>query len=177
MGTDANVAKGCGLVYLATEGTALPTITGTLGGSITWTSWTSIGHQENEFAVKLETMYEDFRPAGEIANVLAHMIGKAASGAFVCAESDADLINKALPTSSISSAVVSDGGDAAVVYKALAIQTPLLVYHFKRVILNVEDEIKLDDTKRTVIPVTFKAFLRKGDTDGQELYQIHERTA
>lgn len=176
MGTNANVVKGCGLIYTAAEGTALPTITSTLGGSITWTNWTNVGHQENDFALKIMTEYEEFRPAGEIANVLALLIGKGADFAFKLAESDADALNLALQNSSLSSAVVSDGGDAAVTYKAVAIQTPLLVYHFKRVILNVEDEITLDDKKRTLIPVTGKCFLRTGDTAGQQLFRIHERT-
>lgn len=176
MGTNANVVKGCGLVYYANEGTAFPTITGTLGGSITWTSWTNIGWQENEFALRLTTEYEHFRPAGEIADVMAHLIGKGADGAFMLSESDADALALALATSSLASSVVSDGGDAAVVYKALGIQTPLLAYNFKRVILNVEDELKLDDKKRTVIPVSFKCFLRTSDTAGQQLYRIHERT-
>lgn len=177
MGTDTNVVVGCGKPYVCTEGTALPTVTGTLDGAITWTNWTNLGHNENDFRFMIETLYDEFAPAGEVSEVLANMTRKRASGEFRLSESDADGFNYALASSSKASEVVSDGGSTGPTYRGFAIETKLMVYHFKRVILNISGDVELDDENRTVIPVRFKAFLRKGDTDGQELYQFHERTS
>jgi len=92
-------------------------------------------------------------------------------------QSDADAFSAALASSSISSAVVSDGGVTQPTYYALAIQTKLMVYHIKRVLFNIEDAIKPDDEKRLIVPVSFKGRIRTADTAGQQLYQFHERTA
>lgn len=173
----AAVVVGCGIPYRATEGTALPTITGTLGGSITWTNFTKIGYTENDFEINIETVYDEFKPAGEISEMLDNMTVKRISGKFMLSQSDADAFNAALAASSISSAVVSDGGVTQPTYYALAIQTKLMVYHIKRVLFNIEDAIKPDDEKRLIVPVSFKGRIRTADTAGQQLYQFHERTA
>jgi len=173
---NATVVTGCGIPYIATVGTSLPTITGTLGSTITWTGFTKIGWGENDFTIKVETNFEEFKPAGQISEVLDNLVSKRISGKFMLAQSDADALNLAMASSSISSAVVSDGGTTAPVYFALAIETPLIVYHIKKVRFNIEDELKLDDEKRTVIPVTFKGRLYTSDSAGQQLYRFHERT-
>lgn len=173
----AAVVVGCGIPYRASVGTALPTITGTLGGSITWTGFTKMSLTENDFEINIETVYDEFKPAGEISELLDNMTVKRISGKIMFSQSDADLLNAVLASSSISSAVVSDGGVTQPTYYALAIQTKLIVYHIKKVIFNIEDAIKLDDEKRTVIPVSFKGRLYTSDSAGTQLYQFHERTA
>ena len=177
MATDTNVVVGCGVPYIATEGVALPTITGTLGTSITWTNWTSLGHNENDFRINFETVYEDFKPAGEVSETMTHMTIKRASGEFKLSETDATAFNYAMASSGITTTVVKDNGVTGPTYRGFAVQTKLTVYHFKRVILNISGDIELDDEKRVVIPVTFKAYARKAETDGVELYVIHERTS
>lgn len=174
---NAAIVVGCGIPYVATVGTSLPTITGTLGGSITWTSWTKAAYTENDFEIKIETVYDEFKPAGEVSEMFDNMTVKRISGKFNLAQSDADAFNLALASSSISSAVVSDGGTTQPTYYGLAIQTKLMVYHIKKALFNIEDAIKPDDEKRLIIPVTFKGRLYASDSAGQQLYRFHERTA
>lgn len=172
----AAVVVGCGIPYRAAVGTALPTITGTLGGSITWTGFTKLAYTENDFELNIETKYDEFKPAGEISELLDNMVTRRISGKFNLSQSDADAFSAALPSSSLSTTVLSDGGTTQPTYYALAIQTKLMVYHVKRVLLNIEDGLKPDDEKRLVIPVTFKGRLYTSDSAGQQLWQFHERT-
>lgn len=175
MATNASVITGCGKVYLATEGTAFPTITGTLGGSITWTSFTSVGHQENQFELEIIEELLPFRPAGEVGNVMANMIEKGIKGKFTFAESDATALNLALACSAISSSVVSDGGVTGPTYREIGIETPLLVWQIKRATITI-GSVTLDDKKRTVFPVEFQGYVRTADTAGQQIWRAHTRT-
>lgn len=175
--TDSNITVGSGRVYLATVGTALPTITGTLAGSITWTSWNTPGWNAEEVEIEFTQETIDFTPAGQKTATLDKEIKKGATVKFILYESDADAVNKFLNTSSLASAVVSDGGDTAETYTALAIETDLLVYHFKKVRLTPDGSLTLSDEEFTKLPVLAKCFQYLSDTAGQRIYRIHERTA
>lgn len=178
VGTDnAAVVVGCGIPYIATVGTSFPTITGTLAGSITWTSFTKIGNTENEFKIKIETVYDEAKFAGQISESLDNTTVKRISGQFMLSQSDADALNLVLANSSISSAVVSDGGTTAPTYWQLGIEAKLSVWQIQKVLFNIEDEITLDDEKRILIPVSFKGRLYTSATAGQQLWRCHERTA
>lgn len=180
MGTNANIIniKPQG-IYVADVATALPTITGTLGETITMTGWTDLGFvdPEGNIKIKFEAESRVVRAMGHEGDLKAFKTSQRAIISFTNMEEVIENIQRNLNVASVSSSNLGDGGSGEIGYKALAIVTTKLVYHFKRV-GNVEGlELEIDDTQESKIPFVLQTFIEEAATAGERQWKIHTRTA
>jgi hypothetical protein len=177
MGTEANISVSRPLVYTAPLSTALPTITGTLGSTITMTGFTDIGFLAEKVEIEFTKEDRDIQPMNEVAPIDAKTIRKGVMVKVTCMESDADLLAIALQSASETSDVISDNAAGDTTFLSMAVVTALKVYHLKKVKSDENVTIPSDDTEEDKVEITFKGYLDTGETAGEQLWKIHERTA
>lgn len=180
MGTAANsiVIKPQG-IYTAPVATALPTITGTLGNTITMTDWTDLGFIDPDGKLKIEFVPEvkTVRAMGMEGALKSFKTSQRAKISFSGLEETIAAVQKSLNLSSVTSDTLTDGGSGEIGYTALAIVTNNLVYHFKRV-GNEEGLVKeIDDADAAKMAFVLMTFVEEAATAGERQWKIHNRTA
>lgn len=180
MGTAANIlnVRPQG-IYIADVATALPTITGTLGETLVMTGWTDLGFIDPDGKIKIAFTGESrpVRPMGMEGTLKAFKTSQRAKISFVGLEEVIEAIQRSLNVASVSSSNLGDGGTGEIGYKALAIVTTKLVYHFKKVGNEDGLELELDDQQESKIPYTLMTFVEEAATAGERQWKIHTRTA
>lgn len=174
--TAANIDLGAARIYYAATGTALPTITGTLNGTVTWTGWTKYPYNSGTVTIGLTEETKEILPNGKKTPIASEVIRKGAEIKFACMESDVESLRLCL-TSSGGTTTIKDGGAAtAVVYRALALETDLAVYHFKKAKWSGAIELETSDESENTHEVTIMALALDTETADEQVYQIHKRT-
>lgn len=179
MGTKANLVIARPVVYTGPVATALPTITGTLGGSITTTGFTDVGFLGEGTKVVIEFMAErrKFRPMNKLAPIGAQNISKGAKITIQCAESDLSKWELALASAAEASDVLQDNDDGAIAFLQLLIVTPAKVFRFRMVAPDENAKTELDDTTEEMVEIVLEAYEYEAGTDGERIWEIHTRTA
>jgi hypothetical protein len=179
MGTNANVIieKPQGIFYEAV-GTALPTVTGTLGSDITMTGWNDIGFIDPEGKIKIgfSANVRRIRPMGMEGNLKGIAAQKMATIEFSGLEDVIEMLEIALGGSTLAANVMPDGGDGEMNYIALAIVTTNVVYHFKKVAANHELAKEIGDTEESRTPFVLETYIEEAATAGERQWKILERT-
>lgn len=180
MGTNSNVInirpQG---VYKADVGTALPTVTGTYGSTISMGGdWTDCGFIDPEGKIKIEFTAETkpVRPMGMEGSLKAFKTSQRAKVSFTGLEEVIDSLQSSLNVDSVASENLGDGGAGEVGYIALAIVTTKMVYHFKKVANEEGLTLELDDTQESKIPFSLMTFVEEDATAGERQWKIHTRT-
>lgn len=179
-GTAANiiVEKPQG-VYYADVATALPTITGTLGSTITMASWTDLGFIDpnGKISIAFSGYAVRVRPMGMEGDLKAIVTAKKATIEFMGLEETIANIALALGGgATVASNEMPDGGDAECTYKALAIVTTKVVYHFKKVSAVVDTTKEISDDSPAMPSFKLETFVEEAATAGERQWNILERT-
>lgn len=166
-------------VYYEAVGTALPTITGTLGGTVDMSSWTDAGFidPDGKIKVKFNANVRKIRPMGVEGHLKGIAVQKSATIEFMGLEDVIENIALALNGAEVASNALGDGGDAELGYIALAIVSSNVVYHFKRVAPNHEYEKEISDTEESKTPFVLETYVEEAATAGERQWKILERTA
>ncbi len=179
MGEEANIIidKLQG-VYWEAVGTALPTVTGTLNGTVNMSTWNDAGFidPEGKIKVKFNANVRKIRPMGMEGNLKGIAVQKSATIEFMGLEDVIDNVAMALSGAAVSANALTDGGDAELGYIALAIVSSNVVYHFKRVAPNHEYEKEINDTEESKTPFVLETYVEEAATAGERQWKILERT-
>ena len=179
MGTTANLVIPKPEVYLGPVAQAMPTVTGTLGGSVTMTGFTGLGFLAEGSKVSIEFMAErrKFRPMNKLTPIGAANITKGAKITLTLAESDVVAWEAAMASCLEDTAVLEDNDDGAINFFQLLIVTAAKVWQFRRVATDENAKAELDDTQEEQIEVVFEAYEYEAATDGERVWKCHTRTA
>lgn len=179
MGTNANVIieKPQGIFYAAV-GTALPTITGTLGSAVDMSTWTDVGFidADGKIKIKFGANVRKIRPLGLEGNLKGIANQKNATIEFMGLEDAIEMLELALGGADVAANAMPDGGDGELNYIALAIVTTNVVYHFKKVAPNHELEKEIGDTEESRTPFVLETYIEEAATAGERQWKILERT-
>lgn len=172
-----NIMLGAAKPYKATVGTSLPTITGTLSSTITWTNWALLPYRDSKVDIELTAETRKVTPAGKKTPIMGFQTAKGATVKITLLEADADAFYLSLPTATKSNETVSDGGyDTAETYFALALETDLMVFHFKRCQMAGAVPISTNDGEETKLEITIDCYALDTETATEQVYKFHERT-
>jgi len=178
MGTKANIVvdkiEG---VYTGDVGETLPTITGTLGNSITMTGWDDMGFTEGAAEINPEADIRKVRPNGMEGDLMAFATGVGGTVKVMGLESTLANLQLALSRGTVASDALPDGGAGALPQKALAIVATTKVYHVKAVSTNGKTAIKVDDKNPNMWEMEFDMYVEEAATAGERIYKTHDRTA
>lgn len=179
MGTSANIVIPRPELYVAPVATALPTVTGTLGGSITWTGFTSVGFLGQGSKVTMEFMAErrKIQPMNKVCAIDAKTVRKGLKITLSLHESDVAAWNLALSSATEDTDVLSDSDADDPVFKQLAIQTPTKVWQIRKVTSDENAKTELDDSTEEMVQIVLEAYEYEAATAGQRIWKCHTRTA
>jgi len=179
MGTVANLVIPKPEIYLGPVAQAMPTITGTLGGTVSTTGFTGVGFLSEGSKASLEFMAErrKFRPMNKLTPIGAANITKGAKITLTLAESDVAAWEVAMASAAEAGGVVTDNDDGAINFYQMLIITAAKVWQFRMVAADENAKSELDDTQEEQIEVIFEAYEYESGTAGERVWKCHTRTA
>lgn len=179
MGTAANLVIPKPEIWIAPVATAFPTITGTLGGTVTMTGFTAVGFlgEGSKAAVEFMAERRKFRPMNKLAPIGAQNISKGAQLSITCAESDLSKWELALATTLDGSDILLDGDDEDVVFYQVAIVTTTKVLRFRKMASDGNAKAELDDTTEEQPQLVLEAYEYEAGDAGERIWKWYPRTA
>jgi len=178
MGTPGNVRviKPQG-IYYAPVATALPTVSGTLGGTVDFSMWNDTGFIDPEGKIKVtfSSNQINVRPIGMEGDLMGFKTKKSAMVEFMGFEKTLENLAIAIG-GTVASNEMGDGGDGQVPYYAWAFVEDGLVYHFKKLAAmdDTDDEVADDDIGK--VQFKLKTFVEEAATAGERQWKILKRT-
>lgn len=178
-GTRANMVIPQPEIYLAPVATAWPTITGTLGGTITMTGFTHLGFlgEGSKAVVEFMAGRRKFKPMNKKTAIGAATISKDAKVSLTLAESDLAKWAVALAAALGEGDTLGDGGDDAVSFYQLAIVTTTKVLRFRMVASDGNAKADLDDQTEEQPQIVLEAYEYEEGDLGERIWKWYPRTA
>ncbi len=164
-------------IYYAAVGTALPTVAGTLGGTVDFSAWMDPGYidPDGKIKVKFSSKQIDVRAMGLEGDLMGFKVQKKAVIEFMGFEKTLENLAVAIG-GTVAGSELPDGGDGQVPYYAWAFVEDGLVYHFKKLgaMDDTDDEIADDEVSK--VKFALKTFVEEAATAGQRQWNILKRT-
>lgn len=179
MGTFANMVIPKPEVWIAPVDTAFPTITGTLGGTVTMTGFTEVGFlgEGTKAGVEFSAERRKFRPMNKLAPIGAQTIARGAMLSLTLAESDLTKWATALATTLDGNDILNDGDDEDLPFVQVAIVTTTKVLRFRKMASDGNAKVDMDDTTEEQPQVVLEAYEYEAGDAGERIWKWYPRTA
>ena len=179
MGESVNMVIPKPEIWIAPVATAFPTVTGTLGGTVTMTGFTSVGFLGEGTKAGIEFMAErrKFKPMNKLAAVGAQTISKGAKVSLTLAESDLEKWAIALSTALDGDDILLDGDTEDVSFLQVAIVTTTKVLRFRKMASDGNAKVDMDDKTEEQPQIVLEAYEYEDGDAGERIWKWYPRTA